>query len=188
MLFRSVSAANALKNIQMEAPKWDFDGARAKAKAAWRTELERIRIETTDEEAKRIFYSSLYHMMIAPSLFDDANGEYYGMDGLVHKLEPGQHNYNAFSLWDTFRALHPCYTLFQQERVPLLVNSLIEMAEQSPDGMPVWPLQGKETGTMTGYHSASVIGEACAKGFTGIDYARAYKPMRSEERRVGKEC
>ena len=173
-----VSAANALKNIQAEAPRWDFDGARAKAKAAWRTELERIRIETTDDEAKRIFYSSLYHMMIAPSLFDDANGEYYGMDGLVHKLEPGQHNYNSYSLWDTFRALHPSYTLFQQERVPLLVNSLIEMAEQSPEGMPVWPLQGKETGTMTGYHSASVIGEACAKGFTGIDYARAYKPMR----------
>ena len=173
-----VSAANALANIHAEAPTWNFDGARAKAKAAWQTELSRIRIETTDDTVKRIFYSSLYHMMIAPSLFDDANGDYYGMDGIVHKLEHGQHNYNSFSLWDTFRALHPSYTLFQQERVPLLVNSLIEMAEQSPEGMPVWPLQGKETGTMTGYHSASVIGEACAKGFTGIDYARAYKPMR----------
>ena len=173
-----VSAANALKNIQAEAPTWNFDSARARAHAAWAEELGRIRVEIADEDEKKIFYSSLYHMMVAPSLFDDANGEYYGMDGEVHKLAAGQHNYSAFSLWDTFRALHPSYTLFQQERLPILVNSLIEMAEQSPEGMPVWPLWGKETGTMTGYHSASVIGEACAKGFTGIDYARAYKPMR----------
>lgn len=173
-----VSAANALKNIQIEAPRWDFDGQRTRAKAAWQTELSRIRVEIADPDEKKIFYSSLYHMMVAPSLFDDANGEYYGMDGEVHKLAAGQHNYSAFSLWDTFRALHPSYTLFQQERLPILVNSLIEMAEQSPEGMPVWPLWGKETGTMTGYHSASVIGEACAKGFTGIDYERAYKPMR----------
>ena len=173
-----VSAANALANIHAEAPTWNFDGARASAKAMWQRELSRIRIETSDETIRAIFYSSLYHMMIAPSLFDDANGDYYGMDGQVHRLPPGQHNYSAFSLWDTFRALHPSYTLFQQERVPLFVNSLIEMSEQSPQGMPVWPLHAKETGTMTGYHSATIIGEACAKGFTGIDYARAYKPMR----------
>jgi predicted alpha-1,2-mannosidase len=173
-----VSSANALSNIQAEAPTWEFDGTRKKAKALWQAELARIRVEIKDDTAKRIFYSSLYHMMIAPSLFDDANGQYYGMDGQVHHLPQGQHNFTAYSLWDTFRALHPSFTLFQQERVPLFVNSLIEMAEQSPAGMPVWPLHGKETGTMTGYHSATVIGEACAKGFTGIDYARAYKPMR----------
>lgn len=173
-----VSAANALANIHAEAPVWDFDAARAKAKATWQSELSRIRMESGDNTTKTIFYSSLYHMMIAPALFDDANGEYYGMDGQVHKLSAGQHNYSSYSTWDTFRALHPSYTLFQQERVPLFVNSLIEMSEQSPAGMPVWPLHSKETGTMTGYHSATIIGEACAKKFTGIDYERAYKPMR----------
>ena len=117
-------------------------------------------------------------MIVAPTLFDDANGEYYGMDGQVHTLDAGQHNYSTYSLWDTFRALHPSFTLFQPERVPLFVNSLIEMSDQSPQGMCVWPLQGKETGTMTGYHSAAVIGEACAKNFPGIDWHRAYKIMR----------
>ncbi len=173
-----VSTANALANLKAEMPDYAFDETRAKAKQQWQKELSRIRIETTDDTTRRIFYSSLYHMMVAPTLFDDANGEYYGMDGQVHTVGPGQHNYSSYSLWDTFRALHPSFTLFQSERVPLLVNSLIEMSEQSPQGMPVWPLQGKETGTMTGYHSASVIAEACAKKFPGIDYKRAYGPMR----------
>ncbi len=173
-----VSTANALANLKAEMPGYAFDETRANARQQWQKELGRIRIETTDDTTRSIFYSSLYHMMVAPTLFDDANGEYYGMDGVVHTLEDGQHNYSTYSLWDTFRALHPAFTLFQTERVPLLVNSLIEMSEQSPQGMPVWPLQGKETGTMTGYHSASVIAEACAKKFPGIDWARAYKPMR----------
>jgi predicted alpha-1,2-mannosidase len=81
-------------------------------------------------------------------------------------------------LWDTFRALHPAFTLFQPERVPSMVNCLVAMAEQSPAGMPVWPLQGEETGTMTGYHSASVMAEACVKNFPDIDWDRAYKVMR----------
>ena len=100
------------------------------------------------------------------------------MDGQVHQLARGEHNYSSYSLWDTFRALHPAFTLIQTERVPALVNCLITMAEQSPDGMPVWPLQGKETGCMTGYHSASVIAEACTKKFPGVDWQRAYKVMR----------
>ncbi len=173
-----VSTANALANLKAEMPGYEFDATRAEAKRKWQTELSRIRIETQDDTTRRIFYSSLYHMLVAPTLFDDANGEYYGMDGQVHTLEPGQHNYSSYSLWDTFRAEHPAFTLFAPDRVPLFVNSLIEMSEQSPQGMPVWPLQGKETGTMTGYHSASVIAEACAKKFPGIDFKRAYGPMR----------
>jgi predicted alpha-1,2-mannosidase len=100
------------------------------------------------------------------------------MDNQVHTLEHGQHNYSTYSLWDTYRACHPAYTLFQPDRVPSLVNCLISMAEQSPAGMPVWPLQGEETGTMTGYHSASVMAEACVKNFPGVDWERAYKVMR----------
>ena len=166
------------QNLQTEMPAWDFDAIRAAAKTKWHRELSRIRIETTDATQRTIFYSSLYHMMLAPTLFDDANGEYCGMDGQTHQLAAGQHNYSTYSLWDTFRALHPSFTLFQPDRVPGFVNCLVNMAEQSPAGMPVWPLQGKETGTMTGYHSASVMAEACVKKFPGIDWQRAYKVMR----------
>ncbi|MGB0123910.1 MAG: GH92 family glycosyl hydrolase [Silvibacterium sp.] len=173
-----VSAANALKNLEAEMPGWDFDAIRAAAKSKWQKELSRIRIETNDATQRTIFYSSLYHMMLAPTLFDDANAEYCGMDGQTHQLAAGQHNYSTYSLWDTFRALHPSFTLFQPERVPGFVNCLVTMAEQSPADMPVWPLQGKETGTMTGYHSASVMAEACVKKFPGIDWQRAYKVMR----------
>jgi predicted alpha-1,2-mannosidase len=173
-----VSAKNALKNLQQEQSSWDFEATRHAAKASWQRELGRIRIETTDKKQREIFYSSLYHMMVAPTLFDDVDGSYCGMDGEVHQLAAGEHNYSTYSLWDTYRALHPAFTLFQPERVPALVNCLIAMAEQSPEGMPVWPLQGKETGTMTGYHSASVIAEACVKKFPGIDWQRAYKVMR----------
>lgn len=173
-----VSIENALANLKAEMPGWDFDATRATAKQKWQRELSRIRIETEDANARAIFYSSLYHMMVAPTLFDDVNGQYCGMDQKVHQLAAGEHNYSTYSLWDTFRALHPSFTLFQQERVPSLVNCLIAMAEQSPVGMPVWPLQGIETGTMTGYHSASVMAEACVKNFPGIDWQRAYKVMR----------
>ena len=173
-----VSVDNAIGNLKAEMPGWEFDAARLEAKRKWQNELGRIRIETGNATQRTIFYSSLYHMMCAPTLFDDANGEYFGMDGQTHKLGAGEHNYSTYSLWDTFRALHPSFTLFQQERVPNFVNCLIGMAEQSPQGMPVWPLQGKETGTMTGYHSASVMAEACVKKFPGIDWQRAYKVMR----------
>ena len=173
-----VSIENALANLKAEMPGWDFEATRQAAKRKWQAELSRIRIETEDANARAIFYSALYHMMVAPTLFDDVNGQYCGMDGETHQLSAGEHNYSTYSLWDTFRALHPSFTLFQQERVPSLVNCLIAMAEQSPAGMPVWPLQGKETGTMTGYHSASVMAEACVKKFPGIDWQRAYKQMR----------
>src|SRR5271154_7039694 len=99
------------------------------------------------------------------------------MDKQIHQLARGQHNYTAFSLWDTYRAAHPMYTLMCADRVPDFANTLIRMAEESPSGMPVWPLQGCETGTMTGYHSAAVIAEACNKGIAGVDYQRAYKVM-----------
>ncbi|HEY4977700.1 MAG TPA: glycoside hydrolase family 92 protein, partial [Candidatus Acidoferrum sp.] len=121
---------------------------------------------------------SLYHMFVAPTLFDDVDGRYWGMDNKIHQLAPQQHNFSTFSLWDTYRAAHPMYTLIQPEMVPSMVNCLIRMSVESPSGVPVWPLQGKETGTMTGYHSASVIAEAYSKGFTGIDWKAAYPPLR----------
>ena len=168
----------ARRNLAAEISGWHFEQVQKAAEERWRQELGKIRIETANDNDKRVFYSAFYHTMVAPTLFDDVDGQYMGMDGKVHQLEKGQRNYTTFSLWDTYRAEHPLFTLIHADRVPDMVNSLIRMAEQSPAGMPVWPLQGKETGTMTGYHSAAVIAEACVKGFKGIDYTAAYAAMK----------
>jgi predicted alpha-1,2-mannosidase len=169
-----VDVSGASKNLAAEVPSWDFDAARQAAHVAWRSELGRIQVSSEDRKYLEIFYSGLYHMMVAPNLFDDVDGRYRGMDGNIHTLQKGTHNYSTFSLWDTYRALHPMYTLFLPERVPDFVNCLIRMAEESPRGVPVWPLQGSETGCMVGYHSAPVVAEAIAKGFPGIDTKAAY--------------
>jgi predicted alpha-1,2-mannosidase len=173
-----VSIEGAMQNLDREIPGWDFAAVRQAAHAAWQRELSKILIEGGDKKQREIFYTAMFHTLEAPTLFDDVDGKYRGMDGQVHQLPAGSHNYSTFSLWDTYRAGHPLFTLTEAGRVPDLVNCLIRMSEESPAGMPVWPLQGVETGTMTGYHSASVIAEAAVKGFKGIDFARAYGPMR----------
>lgn len=173
-----VSTEGAEKNLAAEISGWNFERVQRAAESRWREELGKIQIETANTDRKTVFYSSLYHTMMAPTLFDDVDGCYRGMDGKVHQLAGGQRNYTTYSLWDTYRAEHPLMTLIHADRVPDMVNSLIHMAQQSPAGMPVWPLQGKETGCMTGYHSAAVIAEACAKGFKGIDYTAAYAAMK----------
>ena len=172
-----VSAESAANNLKVELPGWDFERVRRSARERWNQQLSRIQIQTENETHRRIFYAALYHASIGPSLFDDVDGRYRGMDKQIHQLDPGQRNYTSFSLWDTYRATHPLHTLITSERVPDFANTLIRMAEQSPEGMPVWPLQGCETGTMTGYHSAAVIAEACNKGFPGINPERAYNVM-----------
>jgi predicted alpha-1,2-mannosidase len=172
------SAEGALKNLEADIPDWDFSKVRRAAHDAWSRELSRITAETPDLDRKRTFYTALYHTLLAPTLYDDVDGQYRGMDGQLHRVPAGLHNYSTFSLWDTYRALHPLFTLAQTQRVPDLVNCLIRMAQESPQGMPVWPLQGKETGCMTGYHSAVVIAEACVKGFRGLDLAAVYPAIK----------
>ncbi|KGI79112.1 GH92 family glycosyl hydrolase [Oleiagrimonas soli] len=174
----AVSAENAMRNLDAEIPAWDFDGVRRDAADAWERELSRVDVDTPSAADRRTFYTALYHTMLAPTLFDDVDRRYRGMDLKVHTLPEGAHNYSTYSLWDTYRALHPLMTLVQPERVPSLVDGLIRLAEESPDGVPVWPLQGVETGCMIGWHSAAVIAEAYAKGFTGVDYAKAWKLYR----------
>ncbi len=170
----AVSAENALRNLDAEIPGWDFADVREAAMAAWERELGRVRISTASARDRRIFYTAMYHSLLAPSLFSDVDGRYRGMDLKIHQLPAGTHNYSTYSLWDTYRALHPLLTLIQPERVPDLVNGLVRMAAESPEGPTVWPLQGVETGCMIGYHSAVVLAEAQAKGFAGIDYAAAW--------------
>lgn len=174
----AVSADGALRNLEAEIPGWDFDKVRNTAKQAWEHELGKIVIETSRFDHKKIFYTALYHSMVAPTLFSDVDGQYRGMDLELHRLPSGVNNYTTYSLWDTYRALHPLYTLIQTERLPDLLNTLIRMAEESPAGVPVWPLQAVETGCMTGYHSAPVLAEAYVKGITGVDYKKAYSLWR----------
>lgn len=173
-----ISTAQAKLNLTTEQPGWDFDGLRAKAKSRWEAELQRIHVDTPSRDHKQIFYTALYHMMCAPTLNDDVNGQYRGLDKKVHTLGPDDHNYSTYSTWDTYRALHPSFTLWQSDRVAPMVNCLVRMGEESIYGFPVWPLQDGETFCMPGYHSASIMAEACVKKVPGIDWARAYKPMR----------
>lgn len=173
-----VDLEGAMRNLDTEMPGWDFDHVRQHAADLWEQELSRIRIDSSSDAIKRTFYSSLYHTMMAPTLFSDVDGRYRGMDQQVHHLPQGANNYSTYSLWDTYRAQHPLLTLYQSERVPDLVNGLVRMMAESPDGPPVWPLQGFETQCMIGYHSAVVVAEAQAKGFKGIDYAKAWPLFR----------
>lgn len=170
----AVDIDGALRNLEAELPGWDFDETVKAARTRWESELSRVRIDGAAERDLRIFYTGYYHAMMAPTLFSDVDGRYRGMDGAVHALPKGRENYSTFSLWDTYRALHPFFNLVQPERNADLVACLIRMAQESPAGPPVWPLQGIETGCMIGWHSASVIAEAYVKGIKGVDYASAW--------------
>ncbi|MGF6492918.1 putative alpha-1,2-mannosidase [Luteibacter sp. 621] len=182
----TIDAAAALRNLDAEQPGFDFEHTRASAESQWEQELGKVQLPCSSALArdprtvaqKRTFYTALYHSLVAPTLTSDIDGRYRGMDDAIRTLPRGQHTFTTYSLWDTYRAVHPLLTLVQPKRVPGLVNSLVRMAAESPEGVPVWPLQGVETGCMIGYHSAVVIAEAQAKGFTGIDYARAWPLFR----------
>ncbi|SFK27913.1 GH92 family glycosyl hydrolase [Rhodanobacter glycinis] len=174
----AVDIDGAMRNVDAEIPDWNFERVQRAAADAWERELGRIRFDTSSATVRSTFYSALYHTMLAPTLFSDVDGRYRGMDLKVHQLAEGEHNYSTYSLWDTYRAQHPLLTLYQSERVPDLVNGLVRMSLESPAGPPVWPLQGVETYCMIGYHSVVVLAEAHAKGFKGIDYAKAWPVYR----------
>lgn len=167
-----VSVSNAKDNMQAEAGQWNFDEYKSLADNAWEKLLERVSVKG-DETKKEIFYTSLYHALIQPNTFSDVNGEYVTADYTVKKLDKGKTQYSTFSLWDTFRAAHPLYTLLVPERVPELVNSLIRQY-QSYGYLPIWQLWNQENYCMIGNHSIPVIVEAVMKGFKGIDVDDAY--------------
>jgi predicted alpha-1,2-mannosidase len=173
-----VSTSGAENNLKVELPGWDFQATRQRALAKWQKQLSLAVATTSDLRLKQMFYTGLYHMMLAPTLFDDVDGRCMGMDGKIHTLPAGVHNYSTFSQWDTYRALHPFFTLVLPERVPDIVGCIIRQCNESPDGVTVWPLQGKETACMDGYHSAAIVAEAMIKGFPGLDVQAAYKAFR----------
>jgi len=172
-----VSTENALANIRAELPGWNFEQTVAAADAAWNRELNKVRLKTADENKKRIFYTAFYHTMIAPSVFNDANGDYRGTDKKVHTGAKFT-NMTTFSLWDTYRAAQPLYTILQPERVSDMMNSMLAIYQQQ-GSLPVWPLMGNETNCMVGYSAVPVLADAILKGFSGFDTKLAYEAMKT---------
>ena len=172
-----VSIDGAKNNLTAEIADWDFDAVYKSANEKWNFELGKIKIETEDLADKKTFYTSLYHTMIAPSLFNDANGDYTGADHEVHQ-NPGHQTYTTFSLWDTYRAAHPLFTLVQPERVNDFVNTMLDIYDQQGK-LPIWHLHGNETNTMVGYHAIPVIADAYLKGYTGFNAERAFAAMKT---------
>jgi predicted alpha-1,2-mannosidase len=173
----SVSIENALSNLDSSIQGFDFDLTSQAASDAWEKELSKITINTDDQEQKIVFYTSLYHTMISPSLFSDINGEFKGVKGNTMKAE-GYKRYTVFSLWDTYRALHPLYTLVQQPRVNDMVKSMLDHYRQSGI-LPVWELEGNETFCMVANHSVSAIGEAILKDIGDFDRTEAFEAMKA---------
>lgn len=168
----SADTEGAKKAIEQEANHFDFDKYKQQAQQLWQQELQKIQIVESDTDVKTIFYTMLYQSMLAPTLYSDAAGNYKGADHKVHRAE-GFNRYDTFSLWDTFRAAHPLYTILHPERVPDFINSLLSHYKETGI-LPVWSMQGSETNMMIGYHSVPVIVDAYFKGFK-FDKELAYE-------------
>ncbi|KAB6342949.1 GH92 family glycosyl hydrolase, partial [Bacteroides xylanisolvens] len=170
----AVDIAGARKNVESEIPGWDFEKVRKDARTAWNEYLSKIDITTSDKEDKAIFYTALYHTGISPNLFTDADGRYLGMDLEVHQGDTLNPIYTVFSLWDTFRALHPLMTIIDPDLNNHFINSLIKK-HQEGGIYPMWDLASNYTGTMIGYHAVPVIVDAYMKGYRNFDAKEAYK-------------
>lgn len=165
--------SGARRNLQAEIPHWNFEKVRADAKNLWNKELSKIEVSGGTDDQMTIFYTALYHTMIAPNLYQDFDKSYLGLDRKVHTAD-GFTNYTVFSLWDTFRATHPLYTIIDQKRTVDFINTFLSQYEQG-GRLPVWEFAANETDTMIGYHSVSVIADAMAKGIKGFDYEKAFE-------------
>ncbi|UOQ68595.1 GH92 family glycosyl hydrolase [Hymenobacter volaticus] len=172
-----VSSENALANIRAEIPHWNFNKTVAAADAAWNQELQKVKIEADSETRLKTFYTALYHTMIAPSVFNDHNGDYLGTDKKVYK-KASFTNLTTFSLWDTYRAANPLFTVIQPNRVNDMINSMLAVYQQQGK-LPVWHLMGSETNTMVGYSAVPVVVDAYLKGFKGFDANLAYEAVRA---------
>ena len=161
----------AAKNLAAEAPHNDFDLYRTEIRNKWNNELGKIEVKGGTDDQRICFYTALYRTMIAPTLFCDIDGTYRGADGKNHRTD-GWCNYSTFSLWDTFRAAHPLYTITAPEKVSDMINSFIVFYEQH-GRLPVWNMWGSETDMMIGYHSVPVIADAYLKGIGGFDAEKA---------------
>lgn len=171
------STDNAERNLQAELPGWDFNATVNRAQKEWNKELSRIDISTSNAADKRIFYTSLYHTMIAPSVFCDVNGDYYGSD---HRMHQGANftNYTTFSLWDTYRAAFPLMTLIHTDRMPDIINTMLHIYKEQKK-LPVWHLMGCETDCMVGNPGIPVVADAILKNIKGFDKNLAFEAIKN---------
>ena len=171
-----VSVEGAKANLAAELPGWDFDATVKAADAKWNAELSKVKVTTTDETARRIFYTSLYHTMVAPSLFCDVNGDYYGSDHEIHRNADFT-NYTTFSLWDTYRAAMPLMTILHPEKMPDIIRTMLAIADEQ-GRLPVWHLWGNETDCMVGNPGIPVVADAIVKGIEGFDREKAFEAIK----------
>lgn len=168
-----VSTLGALANMKLEIPHWDFEKTKNDGQQLWEKELDRIKVETLTEEDKVNFYTAMYHTFLSPTVYMDADGSYKGLDQNIHKAE-GFTNYTTFSLWDTYRALHPLFNIIQPKRNADMVQSMLAHYDQSAHkALPVWSHYANENWCMIGYHSVSVIADAIVNGNTAFDTNKA---------------
>ena len=172
----SVSIEGARANMAAELPGWDFEAVAEAAEQQWEQELSKIKVRAKDETAKKVFYTALYHSMIAPSTFSDVDGQYRGADGKIY-ADPGYTTYTTFSLWDTYRAAMPLYSIFQPERYTDFINTMLAIHKEQGK-LPVWHLHGCETNCMVGNPGIPPVADAMVKGFKGFDYGQAYEAMK----------
>ncbi len=172
----AVSVEGARKNLQAETPHWNFQRVKEQAETDWNSALGRIEITGGSRDEQIVFYTALYHALLAPNLFMDVDGQYRGMDRQVHAAKDFE-NYTVFSLWDTFRATHPLFTIIERERTVDFIKTFLAQYEQG-GLLPVWELAGNETGTMIGYHAVPVIADAYMKGIRDFDAAKALHAMK----------
>ncbi len=170
-----VDEGGALSNLREEVPHWAFHRVREDARRLWERELRKVRIRGGSESQRRTFYTSLYRTRLAPVLFEDVDGRYRGADGDIHTAMDYR-KHAIYSLWDTFRAQHPLFTLIDPDRVDDLINSMLSYYDEY-GLLPVWSLVGNETNTMTGHHAVPVIADAHRKGFRGFDAEKALEAM-----------
>jgi predicted alpha-1,2-mannosidase len=167
-----VSMDGALNNMRTELPGWDFDKVKNDGQQQWEQELHKIVIQGS-KETKQNFYTSMYHAMINPTIYMDADGQYEGLDKNVHKAD-GFTNYTTFSMWDTYRALHPLFNIIEPKRNADMVQSMMAHFDQSPERMlPIWSNSGNENWCMSGYHSVTVLADAVVKGNAPFDANKA---------------
>jgi len=171
-----VSSKGARLNLDKELPDWNFEAAKIRVKTKWRKELNKIGFISKDNEVMHNFYTALYHSYLNPNLSSDVDGKYRYGDS-IHQLEKGDYdNYTVFSLWDTYRATHPLFTLTQEKRTNAFINTFLRFYDYQGD-LPVWELAGNETECMIGYHSVSVIADAYSKGIYDYDAYKAIEAM-----------
>lgn len=170
-----VSIENARLNMATEVPGWDFEYIARAAETSWEKELRKIIIQGTDLQ-KKIFYTALYHTMVQPNTMSDVNGEYMASDYVTRSVAKGEVHYSTFSLWDTFRAAHPLYTLMHTHRIPDFVKSMMRQYDYY-GYLPVWQLWGQDNYCMIGNHSIPVIVDAVLKGVAGVDEEKAYEAV-----------